>query len=335
MIKEENINSTSKEGIINNVPDNAKTIVKLLILNFRYIFKNLLPIILMLSLLFSGSIFVVMFIPLRYCVIGPYFIGAIIPAMCMYVSVTFVWRDGTLYSNYKISSKRKTTFYTSAAIQFFILVVAFSMIITALLGVYNWLGILMVDWRGAVDELYGYKISGLISLPFFYSLFELSLVAFSLLVLLQYFIKSQKMMFVIILMMLILEILFGGILNNHFMLQNVVQNENNYLESRGLYPPSLFWPTEILFPFFAPSQHMQSIKYFSSTNVYIVESLTKLDWFKWESPDSVVIYGLYETLTETVGATAYRWNSLWIMPYVHTAIFTSIAVALSLTRRNG
>lgn len=333
MKNEATINSTSENR--NEVHDTAKTIVKLLILNFKYIFKNLLPILLMLSLLVSGSMFVVIFVPLRYCVIGPYFIGAIIPAMCMYVSVTYVWRDGTLYSNYKITSKRKTTFYVSAAIQFFILVVAFSLIITALLGFYNWLDILMVYWRGAADELYGYKLSGLISLPFFYSLFELSLVAFSLLVLLQYFIKSQKMMFVVILMLLILEILFGGILNNHFMLQNIVDSENNYLEARGLYPPELFWPTEILFPFFAPSQHMQSLRYFSSSNIYIVESLTKLNWFSWESPDTEVIYELSdEAFSQILGASAHRWNSLWIMPYIHTTIFTSIAITLSLTRRN-
>lgn len=205
--------------------------------------------------------------------------------------------------------------------------------------------ILMIDWRGS-GSVGRYEVFRAFNLPLFYSIFELSLVSFSFLLCLQYFVKSQKMMFIIILTLLILEILFGGVLNNYFTWHDETSGDNwnmflSPYSTKGLYPKFLYWPTAIAFPLFGPSQHIQSTRTWIET--ITVDGYT-FEWFNWVDKDSLsytwtiitdelgnsnTIWSSYE-MTET----AARWNALWILPYLHTAIFTSIAITLSKTRRN-
>lgn len=323
------------KNVIENQIWILKNIVKILIFNFSYLLKNVTTIIVLIIFLISGSLFSVIFVPLRFCISIPLFISTIIPSMCLFVIVNTVWKNSTIYKNYKINNENTLHFHIASFIQFFLVTFTFAILLICLLEIYDEMHILKYYWEaGGSNEKY--DIFNVLSFPFFYSLFELVLVSYSIMLVLSYMVKTQKLFFIIIFSFLILEILFGGFLNTYFWSQSITTDDHLnygdyrvYTEDRSMYPSSWFWPTEILFPFFGPSQHLQSIKIFCEKEYSFFKE--DIDWFHWNSSSDWIIYikNDVEYCHPLTTNSIYWWNSLWFISYIHITIFASIAVVLS------
>ncbi len=145
-------------------------------------------------------------------------------------------------------------------------------------------------------------------------------------------IKLSKLWFWnLIAIILIILLIFGGAMNNYFhrtatlssgVVYPVFKIDGDLRSNNSLFPNLLFIPTTILFPYYSPSLMMtvsgQLIKFRSSNNGIEVW------WGMWRGYSP----WLWEkqSLLDLVGSSskAWKWNILWIMPYIHIALIIFI-----------
>lgn len=176
--------------------------------------------------------------------------------------------------------------------------------------------------------------SKLYLLPAFYSVFEATLIMFSILFMAQNILKTNVSLYVLVFAIQLIEIIFGGIFTQFFLWTVDLTSDEGHAYAIPYYhalafPDSSYWFASVINPLFAPSMHMQA---FSS---------------KWEYKCSTGMssYGaghefnfwIWETTSNTFGSLSrieiYKWNSLWISPYIWTGSFAGLGILVSSLKK--
>lgn len=305
-----------------------KLVIKQLILNFKYVFSNGRMLILMTSFILVPMLLGMVLIPFRYAIALYFAIAAIIPASILYISTSFAWRKGTLYKNMMITKNKKYYFYLSSFIAMLITAYAMSIIFILGMSILNSIGVLIFDWLGTWQSK-PYEMLSIFNLALVYSLFEFTLVMFGMLFLAQHILNTEKSMYSLVTIILFLMIIYGAVFNNYFagywLYSNADGSVDFYYNFDGsLFPSFLFYPTLILFPLFAPSQHLAALKPFIAPYV----DNQHVNFFFWYSKDIPAFPTVDEALK-----TARCWNSLWMIPYVHTLLLASLAIVIGRIKK--
>lgn len=294
---------------INHVLNIVNLNIKYLIFNYNKIW--------MLMTMFAFSILIpLIFVPLMYSFDLVAFIGIIMPASIIYISTTYNWRSGTLNNNYRTSNGSKHHFYFGSYISMNLYVMLKAILLLITLFVLNEFGWLMTGWRGGVLES-EYLIFQINYSVLFYSLFEITLVMFAVLFLIQNIVENSISMYIIVFIIAIFGICFGGAIDYSFNQTFLADSDGNKiittLKYKGnVYGESLYYPIALAFPFFGPLQHLSSIRWDlrSDTQTFMVEVMTwhSRYWDSW---------------------TAWHWDILWFLPYLHTILFATISILIS------
>lgn len=307
--------------IITDFISQTKTIAKQLILNFNYIFSSPLKLCLFSLIISLSLVLPIIFVPLKFGLGLVVFIGAIIPSSIIFISVDFNFHSSTLSKNQSLNKNKGINHYISSLLTFYISTYIIVAIVFISLVILQELNLLLYSWRHLQNDDERYILLKINYLAFFYSVFELSTTTYFTLSLISIITKREKVMYVWLLTLLILVIIYGGVFNNYFPKARDAVVE--YAPSNGYKIPYynanaalewLFYPCLMIFPFFAPLQH--------------------LAWFKWSICSSWKNYNVhffiwehsnwYINETFNLFSSAMHWNALWMMPYAHS--FVAIAL---------
>lgn len=303
-------------------------IVNQILLNIKYTLNNYKSFILILLFLITPIPLGMFFIPFRFAIGLFFMIGVFAPSAILYISLTFNWTKGTLNNNMEITRMSRAYFYVSSFIFFQISVIILTIALILLLQLAAVMHVLIVNWGGSWWEEQYYNPIHLISMPFIYSIFEFTIVMWALLFMMESVINNEKIMYIFLLTVFVIEVMYGGIINNHFtdIYETSYNPETGEYEWMFVYGPNIvtefmYYPVLILFPLYAPSQHLATFKF----TVVLHSEVHNLNWFVWQHAGdnySLLEDGNYDSVLEKY--QAIRWNILWLMPYIHFINLTLI-----------
>ncbi len=277
---------------------------------------------------FLGMMFLTVIAPAQYAMQVVIVWTAMIMTSTTYYQISGNYRNSSLYKNSNLNKHDKFTtnlanvlISVSAAYVSLVVIIAMTEICSAA-------SLLVDDWPW-IKFLYKMQFS--FSLLTFdewvlllWSELEVALIICGLGFMMFRLFESPKVFFIIVLSISILQIIFGGIFNNYFAL-----NENT---STGLYVPTLegerhhnlfpfsFFLPSLLFPLYSSSQHIAVI-----TNRVGLEALdgTVLNWNPWIWLNNLNVWeGAVKVFRDI-----WSWNILWFLPWAWTLLFLMVGVA--------
>ena len=273
---------------------------------------------------------VIILFPANVSIQAVFIWSIIIIASVIYEQISGNFRKSSLYLDSRMHKDAKITNNISS-----ILVVIFwSMFLTTLIiGYTEFFGIfdiILDDWIWGVpyqDKVYSFMVlSSNDILIIYYSSFEIALFICGMGFGLFRLFSSTKIYYNIIFILIILITICGGIFNNFFGMA-VAANSNrvpSFANNKEwhLFPNSMFIPS-LFFPLYGPSQHLVIV----ANNVDQI--LAKgggnefVSWI-WLTPNNVAENVLGEPWQDI-----WRWNILWLQPYIWTSIFVLLGMFFS------
>ena len=292
------------------------------ILNFKFIVKNKKESSLLFSPLLLSLFLPIIFIPLTVGFPIVVQTGVIIPAGLLFVFTSYNIRKSTMYSNLKTTGNNKYNFYIS--ILFFVLVTAFILALVQLtaLEILAQTKKLETAWV-SYDLNYKYLFFNKKILTFFVSVFEMTIIMFSLLFFLSQVINSKKTMYIIILVISILNIIFGGPINNYMWVSGNPTGKvymNKFEET--LFPDFMFYPS-MIYPFFSPGELLITFGGISLKDINTGETFFA-NWayvnpLQWQHlKDFPMFKDDFDNM--------WQWNFVLIMPLLQIVFFGTLGV---------
>ncbi len=305
-----------------------KLLIKQMILNFKYLFHNKKNVMILTLIPLLSLTLPMLFIPIYYGFPTLITLGVLVPASIFYCSTTYEWRKGTLYPVILTSKNSKSTFYISSFLSMIILAFSLYILIMFVLVIMNQISLLMTNWGFANPDDKFISFETMYLLPSFYSIFEMTLVMFSIFFLFQNIFKTNVTMYSLLFGIVIIQIIFGGMFTQYFIRGKKLADHGNIAlpwYKALAFPDSVFWLAYVINPLFAPSMHMQS---FSSKWLYNTDDM--LPMFLDENR---FVFWVWETNSNTFGSLEKsgmtKWNILWLTPYIWTSIFATSGIACS------
>lgn len=283
------------------------------------------------SILKSKSIMILLIIFPMFSIIVPVFfapfwssaayvvqVNVITTTGLIYGTIVFGYKKSTLNNNEKLLTKSRSSSYLSALIVISIFIFVSSGIQLIIIFFLNWTHLLLPDWiLSAEFNDRGYDLTQVKYLGWFWSIFWTMMITFGIFFALRNVIKNQKGHYIIVLSMLIIAFIWGGTLNDYFTSVCYIESTGQYERSmsRGLFPDSLYWPTIIIFPFFAPGQMASLTVDFGITRNGMI-----LDNFSYYTQSVIHLTFAKDYLY------AAEWNALILAPPAWTAFLTFIGI---------
>lgn len=292
-----------------------REVFNILILNINFLLKNKGKALANLSIVFFALLIPIFFVPLKASISLVFFLGAVIPSSIIYISTTFNWRRSTLNQNLKTNSSERSVLYIGSYLTMNIFAFIEVFLIIFLLWILQITGVLEYGWRGAEAPGRAYDILHINFAALFYSMFEAVLVMFATLFLIQNIINSEKAVYSFVVIVIILAILFGGVFNYSFSHTGWVDSDHYYkynVYSENIFGEFLYYPIAFAFPLFGPMQHLSSLR-FTANTMY---------------NDSKILFFYFQNSLNISFWEALHWDILWFLPYVHTAIFATVAITI-------
>ncbi len=252
-------------------------------------------------------------------------INVITVSSLIYGNIVFGYKKSTLDNNEKLVSKSRSVSYLSSLIIIVIFTLLSSMIQIFYLFVANWLNILMPDWVWSNDFNSKYYIlSNMRWFAWLWSIMWTTLITFGIYFALRKLIKNMTTHYIILCAIWIISFVWGGSLNDYWP-QVMYKQEWNHGEVKfisTLFPSYLYWPTVILFPFYAPGQ-IASISSDFSIHFTKIED----NWLNvyYESFKGGLIHLSFNNEYEYM----WKWNALIIMPIIWTLGLFTVGVIQS------
>lgn len=299
-------------------------------------------------------------IPLRYSFSTTILFATIIPAAIMFISITFVWKNGTLYKNTSVTSASRIIFYAST---FLFLTIAVSILLFltfVVLSILSALDLLIPTywWNQNGSSSYYYKLWSIDFIALFYTMFEAMIITISLCIFVQSFTKNTAIMYNFLIGLMILMILFGGGFNFFFndTSGNIIDEHGNitrntvFTADDAFFPLSTYW-FNTFFPYFAPGQHLSNL---ASSMMYVdgsslegayaeVINPNNIDglipryenqfWY-WQNRHEQLIYLKTEEIYTLSFKEAFMWNSLWFQTYIWVLVLLGGTTLINHTKKN-
>ncbi len=313
--------------------DNAKLIVKQIILNFKFLFSRAMNIVLLLvpALLLTLTVPTILF-GMRYGYGYTIMTSLVASLFVAFNGIVYQYRNSTLYKEMKLTKNNKWLFNLGAFATLAILGYLVYIIISILLSMFGLFGLLTFEMTGSLPSGYSYAIWHMDYLWNFYWVGMIILVSYSISFAISRVASSSQVFFIYALSIIIISIVFGGALNNYFQYDSTSQNssgETIYLfmfkNSNSLFPKEMYIPS-ILYPFYSQSIML---------NIAARESL-----IRFAEDGSIVVYSPFfknggqllswhTKLNYEVNGwanDAWRWNILYFMPYIQTTVWMAVGI---------
>ncbi len=311
-----------------------KLIIKQFLLNNKTIASRPMNLALLVSMSIMATLFCVLFIPVResFSLMTTFTISS--TSMIIFNFIYFNYKKSSLNSNSSLTKNNRYTFVVSTILTMALFAIFNYIIMLLLLQSEDFLGIIKYDW---IDNGPNSAYLRILSLPMLFILYEISLnilIVFSLSYLLTSFVKSQKTFFIYIVSLLLLIFLFSASFNNYFFQQYKIDGQFNpaFNYNNGtFYPTFLFLPFVVILPFFSISQMLAPI---GQTILFKANGDQYWGWYNdytpwiWSSQELLNESGL---IIDGAVPSAWKWNILWFMPYIH--IFSLFGVGVILKKR--
>ncbi len=303
-----------RNDFISEATDSSKSVFKQTVLNIKYIIHNWSQILLLLVFPFTALCLVYFFIPLTMANPIFIFIGVVSPSGIVYISITYNWRESTLFKTQLLTRADKSRFYLSSYITLLIFGMAFLMI--SFLTILFFGDILPTSFFSQISSINDgekYMFWKIPFIPYIYVTMLDVTIMFGLLFLLKNIVKEKRVMYMVVLSLIIFDVIFGGAFNNYFGTQMSTMNDGvdsiPVYRNYSLFPTSLYWPTLILFPFFAPAMQLSALG---------LKLVYELDPSTGEFVNSYMLSDNYRFWILTYQS---EWNILWITPYIWISLF--------------
>lgn len=313
---------------ITNIFIDIKLIIKQMILHNKYIFRNKLNIIFMLLIILIAISFSVIFIPITYGFSLIIQLSTLIPIGMVYISISYEWRNSTLYSNLLKTRNNKILFNISIISTMMIFMFILTFITLLIVVVANQFHLILTTWftyggREAFS-LFGKWYQWDILL---YTQIINVILMFALCFFVQSFAKSSKLLYVFLLMIMILLIIFGGSLNDYFDAVNPIEQDANDKTIKyaprfnpALFPPFLYFPS-LLFPFYSNGQILS----FSIDAKGPAKGISDI-WIWLDNSTFTSTFTNENPAPKWIGP--WTWNILWLMPWIQIFGFLSISIII-------
>ncbi len=290
------------------------------ILSVNTIIKNKSIIILLIMIPFLSVILPVIFVPLWAC--GAYVVqvNVLLVSSLVYGTIVFGFKKSTLNKNNNLVIKSRWVVYMSSLLVMIIFVFVASVIQYLLLISLNQIGLLMPTWlQSSSTSDRGYNLMNMKFGAWAWSIFWTMIITFGIYFSLRKFIKTEKGHYFLSLIIIIVAFVWGGTLNDYW--GGTIVTSDNILENGmiiSLYPRSLYWPTVIIFPYFAPGQiASRSADYTIVTN-----------GVQWEQYAELSLRPLIHFMNVNV-PNHKEWNALIYMPIIWTGFLFILGLWLS------
>lgn len=334
----ETMSNVTKNGYLKNQIDSYELMTKLILLNFKFLNENKFQLILLLMFPIIWILLPLIFIPLKQSFPIYIFCGVVFPTGLIYISTIYAWRKSTLFNVQLLTKIDKTKLYISSWIlmELFALMLLFIAILMIFLlrnSLPKYWG-----WMNKGDEQM-YAISKIPILGLIYVTGLDVTILFGLLYALRKLFKTKESAYIFLLSLLIFDIIFGGGFNCYFAQSTAILEVGTVIpvfDEGALYPTSLFWPTLIAFPFFAPAMQLSSIGmmtrvYFDTAGEMIISvaGVTQNlsgefiinDFNFWSWSQNGLQLAAKEEEIYTIDNAAIKWNICWFVPYIWITIF--------------
>ncbi len=328
----ENQKETIVEFYQNSIDDQIskfKLMIKIIILNFKYLFHNKKNLLLLTIIPLLALIIPVFLAPLFYSYPAFVTLGVLGPAALTYCSTAYEWRKGTLYPSLLTTRSNKYIFYFASFLFMLIMVWSLYIITLMVLVLMNQVGLLLHGWAFIVDHISYLEFGRIYFIPTIYSLFELTLVTFSIFFFFQNLAKSNVSLYMVLFAIAVLQFIFGGLFTQYFLKTTDLPDTGTSVpQFKGmLFPEDAYWFSYLMDPLFGPSMHIQSIssKWLYNNGKPAYGGDNKFIFWIWETNSNT--FGLIEK------SSMFKWNLLWITPYIWTCLFATLGVFVSSAKK--
>ncbi len=223
----------------------------------------------------------------------------------MYGRIIFGYKKSTLEKNEKNIDNSRTVWYVSALFIILLFVFLSSVVQLLLLIFLNKINFLIPNWFFAKGGDRGYSFSGLRYFAWFWNIILATLITFLIFFALRRFIKSERSHYNLTLAIIIVAFIWGGSLNDYWGESQQIGNTYERAISAALFPMSMYYPTLLIFPLFAPGQMASLIADFTITTDGEI-------WEYFSEYNQPIMHLSFNSLYND----RFAWNTLVLMPYV-------------------
>ncbi len=290
------------------------------ILSFNSLMKNKAVLVLLILMPMFSMVPVMFFIPLWG---GGAFVvqtNVLITTGLIYGTILFGYDRSTLSKNEGLTTKSKSYRYLSALIVIFVLIGLSTMFQIFLMFFLNAFNLILPDWTFMNNDNRILVMKNLKFGAWIWAVYWTMLIEFGILFVFRNVIKSIKSHYFVILSMVIIAFVWGGSLNDYFTNIMVTQDGGSYEMEMigGLFPSSMYWPTIIFFPFFAPGQ-MASI-----ATDFAIGVREGSDFILYQQYDKWLV----NLSLDKQYAYEAQWNALIITPIIWMGSLTTIGLLI-------
>lgn len=288
-------------------------------LSLKSVVRNKATFLMMILFPFLSMVPIVFFFPFWAAAAYVIQINVILTTSMIYANINFNFKKSILRSNEKLVISNRTPLYMSTIIVIFIFVSLSSLLQLGLLFFLNHFHLLLGDWVFGNPATRWYDLTYLKFGAWFWSIYWTMLLTFSIFFLFRNLIETEKNHYVFTLAMIIIAFIWGGSLNDYYG-GGITQFGDEYEKTikLGLFPDAFYWPTLILFPFFAPGQ-------LASVNA----DFTILSDGHLFISNELYTHSLIHLSFNPLYIDRAAWNATIMMPFIHFGIFTTIGLLIS------
>ncbi len=304
---------------MNEINSRFKVGVNKINLMLLSVIRNKSSIIMILLFPFFSIVPTIFFSP--FWAISPFVVelNVIVVTGLVYGNIVFGYKRSTLDNNEKLVSKSRSVSYLSSLIVIIVFVLLSSMIQILLLCIANWIDVLLQTWIWVNNGVQRhYKIKNIRWVAWLWGIMWITLITFGVFFSARKIMNSKVTHYNVTLALCIISFIWGGSLNDYYPnllhFNNGTNPEFNLVPS--LFPAIFYWPTVILFPFYAPGQIISIASDFSIV---------------WDGIDfnSDFIGSVIHLTFNQDYEYSNQWNALIITPILWTSILFIIGVIQS------
>ncbi len=258
------------------------------------------------------------FFPFWGCAAFVVQVNVLLVSSLVYGTIVFGFKKSTVNKNHNLITKNKWVVYISSLLVMFIFVFLSSIIQYGLLIILNKLGLLMPNWlQSSNTSDRGYNLLNIKFGAWIWSIFWTMIITFGIYFSLRSFIKTEKAHYFLSLSIIIIAFIWGGSLNDYW--GGTVKIDGDYYNAiiTALYPRTLYWPTVVAFPYFAPGQMASRCADFTIVT----------NGFQWGDFAALSQKPLIHFMNSSI-PDHKEWNALIYMPIIWTGFLFVLGLLL-------
>ncbi len=278
------------------------------------VIKNKAIILLLILAPFFSIIVPVIFVPFWASAAYIVQVNTILVVGLIYGTIVFGFKKSTLGKNEKMIIDNRSVSYIAALFIVMIFVFITSVIQFILLVMLNKLNLLMPDWVFVAEDptwVRGYDFSNMRFIGWAWAIFWTAMITFGIYFMFRTMIKTEKVHYSVTLGILIIAFVWGGTLNDYWGGSVLIGDKYERGIISTLFPKELYWPTLILFPFFAPGQFASQVADFTITS-------NGEQWVEFSQNNQFAVHLTFNKEYEFMS----EWNALIIAPIIWTTFLT-------------